>query len=72
MRYFTYGVERAVSRAFAELQDILLRAVVYVDLGARAILDIFVENLDELLVMVFAVLAPDRFPELRYVHQELK
>lgn len=46
--------------------------VVYVDLGVRAILDIFFDNGEELLKVSFAVLDPDRLLELRHVHKKLE
>lgn len=67
-----YRVKRDVGRAFTERQYPLLRTMVYVDLGVRVILVVFVDDCDELLEVVFAVLGPDRFVELRHVHKELE
>lgn len=67
-----YRVERDICGASTELQYLLLRMVTYVDFGLRLVLDVRVDNGEELLKVVFAVLGPNRFVKLRHVHKELK
>lgn len=46
--------------------------MIYVDLGVRAVPDVRVDDSKEVLEVVFAILIPDAFLELRHVDEELE